>query len=111
MKIVCTQENLNKGLSLVSNIANKSSNLPILNNVLLKADKDGLTLVTTDLELGIKVSVRGKIEQDGEFTVDAKLLHSFVSFLPRENIELILKEDNLEIKSRSEEHTSELQSR
>ena len=35
MKIVCTQENLNKGLSLVSNIANKSSNLPILNNVLL----------------------------------------------------------------------------
>jgi len=103
MKIVCTQENLNKGLSLVSNIANKSSNLPILNNVLLKADKDGLTLITTDLELGIKVSIRGKIDEEGEFTVDAKLLHNFVSFLPRENINLILKEDSLDIKSSNQE--------
>lgn len=103
MKIVCTQENLNKGLSLVSNIANKSSNLPILNNVLLKADKEGLTFITTDLEIGIKVSVRGKIEEEGEFTVDAKLLHNFVSLLPKENIELSLKEDNLEIKSANQE--------
>ena len=49
MKIVCTQENLNKGLSLVSNIANKSSNLPILNNVLLKADKEGLTKIIEEI--------------------------------------------------------------
>lgn len=105
MKIICTQENLNKGLSLVSNIANKSSNLPILNNVLIKGSKDGLTLITTDLELGIKVSVRGKVEQEGDFTVDAKLLHNFVSFLPRENISLDLDEDNLEIKSSNQETT------
>ena len=103
MKIVCTQENLNKGLSLVSNIANKSSNLPILNNVLLKADKEGLTLITTDLEIGIKALVRSKIEEQGEFTVDAKLLHNFVSFLPKENIELNLQEDSLEIKSSNQE--------
>lgn len=103
MKIVCTQENLNKGLSLVANIANKSSNLPILNNVLLKADKEGLTLITTDLEIGVKASVRGKIEQEGEFTVDAKLLHNFVSFLPKENIELNLTNDSLEIKSSNQE--------
>ncbi|MBU1202607.1 DNA polymerase III subunit beta [Patescibacteria group bacterium] len=103
MKIVCTQENLNKGLSLVSNIANKSSNLPILNNVLLKAEKNDLTLITTDLEIGIKASIRGKIEKSGEFTVDAKLIHNFVSFLPRENIEINLDGDNLEIKSANQE--------
>jgi len=105
MKIVCTQENLNKGLSLVSNIANKSSNLPILNNVLLKADKEGLTLITTDLEIGIKVAVRSKIEEEGEFTVDAKLLHNFVSLLPKENIDLNLSEDNLEVKSSNQDTT------
>ena len=103
MKIVCTQENLNKGLALVSNIANKSTNLPILNNVLLKADKDGLILITTDLEIGIKVFVRSKIEEEGSFTVDAKLINSFVSLLPRENMELNLKDDGLEIKNKSQE--------
>lgn len=103
MKIVCTQENLNKGLSLVSNIANKNSNLPILDNVLLKADKEGLIFITTDLEIGVKVAVRGKIDEEGEFTVNAKLLHNFVSLLPRENIELNLNDESLEIKSSNQE--------
>jgi DNA polymerase-3 subunit beta len=103
MKITCTQENLNKGLSLVSHIANKNSNLPILNNVLFKAVKDGLTLITTDLEIGIKVFVRSKIEEEGEFTVDAKLLNNFISLLPKENINIELRENSLEIKTKNQE--------
>lgn len=105
MKIVCTQENLNKGLALVSNIANRSSNLPILNNVLIKADKDDIILITTDLEIGIKAKIRGKVDEKGDFTVEAKLLHNFVSLLPRENINLDLVEDDLEIKSSNQETT------
>ncbi|MBT4349612.1 DNA polymerase III subunit beta [bacterium] len=101
MHLSCTQENLNKGLGLVSHIANKNSNLPILNNVLLKAGKNGLTLVTTDLEIGIKVFVRSKVEEEGSFTVAAKLLNEFIGLLPRENINIALKEDNLYIKSQN----------
>jgi DNA polymerase III subunit beta len=103
MKIICTQENLNQGLNLVSHIASKNTNLPILNNVLLKADKHGLTLITTDLEIGIKVFVRSKIEEDGEFTVDAKLFNSFVGLLPKENIEINLEESELQIKTKKQE--------
>ena len=102
MKLSCTQENLNKGLGLVSHIANKNNNLPILNNVLLKAGKNGLTLVTTDLEIGIKVFVRSKTEEEGEFTVAAKLLNEFVGLLPRENINLELKDASLYIKSQNQ---------
>ncbi|KKP91849.1 MAG: polymerase III subunit beta protein [Parcubacteria group bacterium GW2011_GWA2_36_10] len=102
MKLTCTQENLNKGLSLVSHIANKNNNLPILNNVLLKADKNGLLLVTTDLEIGIKAFVRGKVDEEGEFTVGAKLLNDFVSLVPKENIDLELKENTLKIKSKNQ---------
>lgn len=103
MKFICTQENLNKGLSLVSNISSKNSNLPILNNVLLKADKNGLTLITTDLEIGIKSFVRGKVDEEGEFTVDAKLFNNFVNLLPKENISLNLKDGFLEIKTKNQE--------
>jgi len=63
MKIICTQENLNKGLSIVSNIADKNTNLPILNNVLLKASKNGLELITTNLEIGIKTFIRSKLQK------------------------------------------------
>lgn len=105
MKVICTQENLHQGLSLVSNVANRHSNLPVLNNVLIKAGKDGLVLVTTDLEIGIKAFVRGKIEKNGEFTVDARLFNNYVNYLPKENIELILGEGGLEIKSKNQETT------
>lgn len=103
MRITCTQENLHKGLNMVSNIANKNSNLPILNNVLLEIKKSGLTLTTTDLEIGIKVFVRGKVDQVGDFTVDAKLINNFVALLPKENIILNLKNSSLEIKSNNQE--------
>jgi len=98
MKLICTQENLNFGLGLVSHLATRSTNLPILNNVLLKAEKGELKLITTNLEMGIKLSVRGKIEKEGAFTVNAKLLSDYINLLPKENIEMELDEAILNIK-------------
>jgi len=89
MKITCTKENLNKSLDLVSHVASKSTNLPILNNVLLKA-KDGLLeLISTDLEIGIKSVVRGKIEEEGEFTLPASLFSNYINLLNNEKVELV----------------------
>ncbi|MFH0873795.1 MAG: DNA polymerase III subunit beta [Candidatus Komeilibacteria bacterium] len=106
MKLSCTQENLSKGLQLIFGLAGKHPNLPILNNVLLQADKEGLTLVTTNLEIGIKSKVRGKIEEAGSFTVNAKLLGDFVHSLKRENISIELQENTLVIQG--ENHTTKI---
>ncbi len=103
MKISCTQENLNQGLNIVSHIASKNTSLPILNNVLLKAEKGVLTLTTTNLEIGINLQVRGKIEKDGSFTVNSKLLNDYINLLPNQKIDIELKDDNLEIKTEQQE--------
>ncbi len=95
MRAICTQENLSKALELVSGIAGKHVNLPILNNVLIQADKEGITLTTTNLEIGIKTKLRGKVEEPGAFTVQAKLLGDFIRSLPRENITISLKDTTL----------------
>ena len=99
MKLKCTQENLIKGLNIVSHIAGKNVSLPILSNILLSV-KDGMIfLISTNLDIGIKTLVRGKIEEEGELTVQAKLLTEYVSLLSLGNIELIKKENNLIIKT------------
>jgi DNA polymerase-3 subunit beta len=95
MRAICTQENLTRALELVSGIAGKHVNLPILNNVLIQADKEGITLTTTNLEIGIKTLLRGKVEEVGAYTVQAKLLGDFVRSLPRENITLSQKDSTL----------------
>ena len=97
MKFTCTQENLATGLNIVGHLPTKSLNLPILKNVLIKADKDGLELITTNLEVGIRTKVRGKIDAPGNFTVDAKLISDFVNSLKKENIIVFLDGNTLEM--------------
>jgi DNA polymerase-3 subunit beta len=76
------QENLARGLSVVSRAVSNRSTLPVLANVLLKTEDAGLKLTATNLEIGITYWVPGKIESDGATTVPAKLLTDLVSSLP-----------------------------
>ncbi|HLC64185.1 MAG TPA: DNA polymerase III subunit beta, partial [Patescibacteria group bacterium] len=99
MKFTCTQENLNRGLLVVSHIAGRSATLPILNNVLIKVDSGFIKLSTTNLEIGVSATVRGRVEKGGEFTVQAKLLADYINLLPKENIELELEDQTLYIRS------------
>ena len=98
MKFICTQENLNKALSIVGKITNKNSTLPILNNILLKVEKGQLKLSSTNLEIGVNCWVGGKVEEEGEITVPTKLFANFISNLPNGNVEIKLREDVLNIK-------------
>lgn len=97
MKISCTQENLNQTINIVGHIASKNSNLPILSNILIKAENKNLTFSATNLEIGITAAMRGKVESDGEFSIDAKLLSSYISLLPKERIDLELADEELKI--------------
>ena len=88
MKISCTQENLNQGLFVVSHIASKNTALPILNNVLIQAAENTIKLSATNLEIGVTCLIRGKVEKEGDFTVQSRLLADYVSLLPKERVDL-----------------------
>lgn len=95
MKITCTKENLSKALSIVGGIANKNVNLPILGNILIKADDQKTEIVATNLELAIVAHVRSKVDEPGSFTVPSKTLSEFVNLLSEEKIEMELKDNEL----------------
>lgn len=90
MKISCTQENLNQGLFVVSHIASKNSALPILNNVLIQAQENSIKLSATNLEIGVTCEIRGKVEVEGDFTVQSKLFADYINLLPKERVDLIV---------------------
>lgn len=97
MKFSCTQENLLRGLNIVSRVASRAGNLPILSNVYVKAEQEGILLKATNLEVGITYHLRGKVEEIGEFTVPAKLFADYVAGLPKEKIDLVLNEQVLSV--------------
>jgi len=88
MKLTCTRENLLNTLSLVANLASKSVNLPILSNVLIKADEQKVEIIATNLELAIVANLRAKVEVAGSFTVPAKTLTEFIGLLSDEKVEI-----------------------
>ena len=100
MKFISLQENLKKGLNIVGHITTKNINLPILNNILIKVEDGNIELTSTNLEIGIKHKIRGKIETSGEFTVDSKLITEYISFLTSgEKVKIEQKNGELKIES------------
>jgi DNA polymerase-3 subunit beta len=91
------QEDLNKSLGWVVRIVSTRGQLSILANVLLEADTDGLTVSATNLELGIRVNVGGKITVNGAITVPARNLAEFVGTLPTEPVNLEKEGEKLKI--------------
>jgi DNA polymerase III subunit beta len=90
MNVSVMQENLARGLGIVSRAVSSRATLPVLANVLLKTEESGLKLTATNLEIGINCWVPGKIEEAGEITVPAKLLTDLVASLPNQRIDLQL---------------------
>ncbi len=88
MKVVCTKKNLVRALGTTSRIIGSGSTLPILNNILMKTDQGRLKLSSTNLELAINTWVGGKIEEEGEITIPAKLINDYVNNIPAEKVSL-----------------------
>lgn len=98
MKITILKEKLKSGISTVERISGKSLTLPILDNILLSAEKNFLNLVSTDLEIGIQWWSLVKTEKEGKIAVPAKVFSNLISFLPEKPIELEVEGLNLKIK-------------
>ncbi len=97
MKFLSVKNNFKKGLFLVSHIAGKNVNLPILNNVMIKIENKDIKLITTDLEIGVVHHLRGKIEKEGVYTVNSKMIADYINLLPDKKIEIEQKENELKI--------------
>lgn len=106
MKIICTQENLKRGLTIVSATVKRAAALPILANVLISTEEGRIKLATTNLEMGATFFIRGKIEKEGKITAPAQLLSGFVSNLPPTKI--LFESDGRELSLRCENYKAKI---
>ena len=90
MKVTVLQENLARGLSIVSRAVSPRSTLPVLANVLIATDEGRLRLSATNLEMGITCWIPARIEQEGSTTAPARTLGDLINTLPGDQVHLIL---------------------
>ena len=90
MKVTVLQENLARGLGIVSRAVSPRSTLPVLANILLATDEGRLRLSATNLELGITCWISARIEDEGSTTVPARIFVDLVNTLQGEQVALSL---------------------
>jgi len=100
VKLSCQQDNLSKGLAVVSRAVSTRSTMPILSNVLMATDGPRLRLSATNLELSINCWIEAEIEQEGRVAVPARLLQEFVNSLPSAPVQMELNLANRVVKMR-----------
>jgi DNA polymerase-3 subunit beta len=100
MKIECSQDKLKKAVGITEKVAGKHMTLPVLSCLLIDAtQKNILTIRSTNIDLGIEVTIPAKIEEEGIFAAPAQILNSFVSGLMEEekSIKLVTDQNNLKV--------------
>lgn len=101
MKILIAKEQLVGGLQAVQNIASSRTTLPILSNVLLRAEESNLTLTATDLDVTVSVKVRATTKNAGDITLPARRLNDIVRKVESPELELEVEENICSIEAGS----------
>ena len=103
MKVVISQNALLEALKTVSRAVSGQNTLPVLGNILIRAEGKKVNFSATNLELSISTSCEAVVKNEGAITVPAKILTSYTSLLGKDDdIELTAADGvTLEIKSAS----------
>lgn len=100
MKIVTDRDTLLKPLQQVSGVVERRQTLPILANILVKAEDGRLKITATDLEVELQTQAVAEIDQEFEFTLPARKLTDICRALPEDaTIELAVEPDKAVLRS------------
>jgi DNA polymerase-3 subunit beta len=95
MNLTIAKEQLSAGLQAVQNVVSTRTTLPILSNVLLRADGGRVELTATDLDVTITSSVEAGVKKAGATTLPVKKLFGIVKELPSAEIEIEVDDKNV----------------
>src|SRR5580658_2398391 len=86
MKFKINRDHFANGLTQVLNVVGSKATMPILSNVLIEAEKDQLSLTTTNLDLGIRCKIKAEVKETGAVTLPVKRLATIVRELPNVDV-------------------------
>src|SRR5688500_16912295 len=97
MRFTITRENLHHGLAAVAATIPTRTTLPVLSNLMLEAEGDGVRVSGTDLDIAVSLKVPAEVEEAGALTVPARKLQELARELPEQPARVSTKGDRLEL--------------
>jgi DNA polymerase-3 subunit beta len=95
MNLSITKEQLLNGLQSVQNVVGSRTTLPILSNVLIRAEGGKMEFTATDLDVTVSCSVEAAIKKGGTTTIPVKKLFGITRELSSSEIDLEVDDKNI----------------
>ena len=94
MKFNISKEDFLKWLNVASRAVSTNNTLPVLSNILLRAEGNKLYFESTNLEIAIRYSLQADVLNEWEITIPARLVQSYISLLKDEEVHVETIEGN-----------------
>jgi len=95
MNLTIAKDQILAGLQSVQNIVSNRTTLPILSNVLMKADEGRLDLTATDLDVTVTTAVEATVKVPGAITLPAKKVFGIARELGSSELDLEVDDKNV----------------
>lgn len=93
MKIICTKNELIKGINIVLKAVPSKTTMSILECILVEASAGQIKMTANDMELGIETVISGKIEEPGMIALNARLFSDIVRKLPDSEVTIEVRDN------------------
>jgi DNA polymerase-3 subunit beta len=98
MKAACDRATLTRGVQVASGVVLPRSPKPALGCIKMEAQKGKMTLLATDLEVGIRIELdKMDVQQPGEGLIPADRLHGILRELDADTVAITCNEQEAEI--------------
>ena len=94
MKLKVSKEKILNSLQKVQSVVSTRTTLPILSNVLIKAEKDRIHFTATDLDVSVVAGCEAQVSKPGATTLPARRIFSIFKELPGPDVEVEVDDKN-----------------
>ena len=94
MKFNIQRDSFLEGIQKTLSIVEKKTTMPILNNVLIRTEKNKITIVATDREIGLVADYDAEILDKGDVTVSARKLYEMIREIGGDTIQFEANESH-----------------
>ena len=98
MIFICEKQKLQEGISIVQKAITGKSTMSVLEGIYINANKEGLTLMGSDMDVSIETNVEADVINEGSIVIDAKIFGEIIRKLPNSDIKIeTLENDTVQI--------------
>ena len=95
MIFICEKQKLQEAISIVTKAITGKTTMPILEGIYINANKDGLTLIGSDMDVSIETKLSADVLEIGKIVIDARIFSEIIRKLPNSEVKIETLENNI----------------